>query len=111
MVDATTTSNHTDDSDEERQGLLSGVPDPSKDPASVDHENENWWQTPWSDTKVAAFAIISILLLIGATIAHIFVVKPIYEGHSSTTPVQATTSNGTHEFKRTVLLVSIDGLR
>jgi len=98
--------------DEERQGLLSGVPDPTKDPASVNHEGESWWRTTWSDTKVAGFAILSLFLLITATFTHTFVIRPLYEGDSSAAPqVQAVASNGTHEFKRTVLLVSIDGLR
>ena len=93
-------------SDEERHGLLSGVHDPSKEVASDDHEDLGWWQTPWSASKVTAFAIFSILLLIGATFAHTFIINP-----RITRANAKTASNGTHEFRRTVLLVSIDGLR
>lgn len=96
---------------EERKGLLSedeafvdqftAKPDP-EDPEST---------TPvWSPKKLLCTAIALIVLLVCGAFARILLMGPP-KYHHLLFHGDDIRSNGTHEFKRTVLMVSIDGLR
>jgi hypothetical protein len=91
---------------EERKALLasdSGEPD--------DHNLEDIQDKHgWSSTKIALTALVLIILLIMGAFA--FMVLCGYPGQKRhPTASSVLRSNGTHEFKPTVLIVSIDGLR
>lgn len=105
------------DSHEERRGLLGGAAtgwhdDEDQYPAQQLYSEKQ--QAPlntWSNSRILGVAVGVILLLVGGVavkdkLAQLFVPH---------TPLRfdanEVLSNGTHEFKRTVLLVSIDGLR
>ena len=90
---------------EERKGLLSTTND------DYDDEPDDYTDAkPWKRKKIVFTAFIFIALLITGVIARAFLrtTRP-----SPRHPFTGTVlrSNGTHEFKRTVLIVSIDGLR
>ena len=89
---------------EERKGLLST--DDDYDDGPEDHSDAK----PWKRKKIVFTAFIFIALLITGIIARALLrtTRP-----SPRHPFTGTVlrSNGTHEFKRTVLIVSIDGLR
>ncbi|TFK40742.1 Phosphodiest-domain-containing protein [Crucibulum laeve] len=88
--------------EEERTGLLSGA----NDYADIPEDKS------WSRKKIAVTAGIVIALLVTGAFARILLLGPPkrhYSNHSFTGG--ELLSNGTHEFKRTVLIVSIDGLR
>lgn len=93
------------DDDAERQGLLSGEP---VSPDALDDEPTQ----PRSRRTVAFAAGGIILLLLGAAFGPAFL-RMVDKPKESKPPVTGGDlhSNGTHEFKRTVLIVSIDGLR
>lgn len=87
---------------EERKGLLSEdyneKPEPDTQP------------NVWSSQKVAAVAVTLIcILLSGAVVRTLLIAQPLHPNLLFHRGVLR--SNGTHDFKRTVLLVSIDGLR
>lgn len=74
-------------------------------------------EKPWSRRRITACAVVLILILLGAALA-----PPLTNlgGRKGTGAQQHPNSkfvgselrsNGTHDFKRTVLIVSIDGLR
>ena len=96
------------DSDlEERKALLasgSGEPD--------DHNLEDILQHKhgWSSTKIALTALVLIMLLIMSAFALMVLCgSPGQKRQPAASSILR--SNGTHEFKPTVLIVSIDGLR
>ncbi|TFK73655.1 Phosphodiest-domain-containing protein [Pluteus cervinus] len=89
--------------DEERKGLLA-----SED--NVDHldDVQDLEPQPWSKKKLILVASIFIALLVSGSFARYWLLPPPPRHGGSTGDLF---SNGTHEFKRTVLIVSIDGLR
>lgn len=100
------TSTHNIDTSatpDERRGLLSNVddidavqPDLEEQPTSPSHKRK----------RFAGFSVL-LLLILAATL---FELWPRTQ-HDTRTRRDALYSNGTHEFKKTVLMVSIDGLR
>jgi len=91
---------------EEEEGLLSGVSDSSSKYPET--------RPRWSRGKVISTAVFFIFLLLsGAFVRSLWKpVPPPSQGHSLWfTGEGELRSNGTHDFKRTVILVSIDGLR
>ena len=90
---------------EERKGLLSTTDD-DYDDGPEDHSDTK----PWKRKKIVFTAFIFIALLITGVIARALLrTRRPSPRHPFTGTVLR--SNGTHEFKRTVLIVSIDGLR
>ncbi|KAG5644767.1 hypothetical protein DXG03_007675 [Asterophora parasitica] len=94
---------------EEERGLLSGVPVNGKD----DLDGIETRDLQWSRKKLIGTAAFFIALLISGAFFRTLLRGPIVPSeyslwHSSGSELL---SNGTHEFKRTVLIVSIDGLR
>jgi len=90
---------------EERKGLLSTTDDYYDD---VPEDNSD--AKPWKRQRIVFTAFIFIALLITGVIARALLrTTRLSPPH----PFSGTVlrSNGTHEFKRTVLIVSIDGLR
>lgn len=89
---------------EERKALLplgSGEPDNSEDIEDNDG---------WSSRKITLTALVLIILLItGAFTLMVLCGSPGRKRQPVTSSILR--SNGTHEFKPTVLIVSIDGLR
>jgi hypothetical protein len=88
---------------EERKGLLSEV--------EIQDSTQLPSQSAWSVTRVAVVAASLILLIITGSFARTVLSQtshthPNFQFHGDT-----LRSNGTHDFKRTVLIVSIDGLR
>jgi hypothetical protein len=97
---------------EEREGLLAGID------ASDDYRRDNKATRPafseaWPSKRMAVITVISLIsLLVGSAfaLAFFYTTPPPahpdldFQGH-------ALRSNGTHNFKRTVIMVSIDGLR
>lgn len=91
--------------DEERKGLLSGVDESDSDVDSSPHK-------PWSRKKVAGTALFLIGLIIGGSFARSFLLMSPRRTHPNLHfDGDVLRSNGTHDFRRTVLIVSIDGLR
>lgn len=95
---------------EERKGLLSGVD--TLPLSEGDEPKRSLW---WGDSPLP-FGPARIAVVIGALIG--LVLGGFYWLSAPPCPARtlhfsgdAIRSNGTHEFKRTVLLVSIDGLR
>jgi len=87
---------------EERRGLL----DEEQHDKLVLGDNA---RPSWSTRKVAIAGASFILLLIGGAFARILLMSPSHPDiHYHGDIVR---SNGTHDFRRTVLMVSIDGLR
>ncbi|KAJ7432808.1 Phosphodiest-domain-containing protein [Mycena galericulata] len=95
---------------EERKGLLSGSDEPSTETWKAETELEPDSPRGWSRKKVVYAAGALIALLITGTLARSLLISPpthpnlLFHGDD-------VRSNGTHDFKRTVLIVSIDGLR
>jgi hypothetical protein len=89
--------------DEERKGLLSGK-------ESLQLESVDWPHQPWPRSKIVGIAAAFILILIGGAFTRVLLLNPQAPLRKS---VKSDTlaSNGTHDFKKTVLMVSIDGLR
>ncbi|KAG6845600.1 hypothetical protein H0H87_006653 [Tephrocybe sp. NHM501043] len=95
---------------EEEEGLLTGVPSNS----GLKVENSEVDTRNWSRKKIIRTAAFFIALLVSGAFVRTLVRGPI-------APTQHTLSgwykggnllsNGTHDFKRTVLIVSIDGFR
>lgn len=94
--------------EEERKGLLSGVDDSDEHDLPTPQPSESW---PSKRVAIGASAFLITLIIGGIFSLSFFYTTPStahpdqnYQGH-------AVRSNGTHNFKRTVLIVSIDGLR
>lgn len=83
---------------EERKGLLSGL--------ATSEYDEPWFKKSWSPRSIGLAASTLIFLLLGA----LFGPALVRPGHYSR-PLSSLQTNGTHVFKKTVLIVSIDGLR
>ena len=103
---------------EERKGLLSNFDvDDGDNEAPPRYEDEEYAEprerTPLRKRKIACIAGGFIALILGASfLAPIS--RTLCRGMGATsrpTDPSKLLSNGTHEFKRTVLIVSIDGLR
>ncbi|KAJ7600864.1 Phosphodiest-domain-containing protein [Mycena floridula] len=98
---------------EERKGLLSDTisfPDHDDDDHELGLDLTSNQRSGWSSNRIIITAVAFILLLICGTFARTFLISSathpnlLFHGND-------LRSNGTHEFKRTVLIVSIDGLR
>jgi hypothetical protein len=96
---------------EERKGLLSGV-----DALPVSEADESKLSRAWFNRALLSCGPTRVVAVIGAIFGLVFGVS--YWLSAPPCSVKALhfngdtlRSNGTHEFKRTVLLVSIDGLR
>lgn len=112
---------HLDDPDVgddlELRGLLSGVrtvnESGGKHRALHDLLDDN---APWSRKRMASVSIVLIVIILGASLTSLNVGR--WKGKIGT-PSHPNSqfvgselrSNGTHDFRRTVLIVSIDGLR
>jgi hypothetical protein len=91
----------------EEEGLLSGVVDgASKHPEEIEPPS-------WSQKRIIGTAVFFIALLISGVFVRRLVWGPIPHPNYSlwSSGEGELRSNGTHDFKRTVLIVSIDGLR
>lgn len=91
---------------EEGLGLLSGVHDSS---SKYSEPNQTWTRR-----KVVASMLLFIFFLVSGASIRSFYFRPDFASSSHnywSSGKGDTRSNGTHEFKRTVVLVSIDGLR
>jgi len=97
-------SHQSNDIAEEEEGLLSGV---------VDGPPKHSYQPPWSRKRIIATAVLFITLLISGAFVRRLIWGPVSRpSHSLWFSGEGELrSNGTHDFKRTVLIVSIDGLR
>jgi hypothetical protein len=105
MVSAKNVTSKDFDPEERKALLASGSREPN-DHNLEDIEDKNGW----SSTKIALIALVLIILLImGAFIFMVLCGSPSQERHPAASSILR--SNGTHEFKSTVLIVSIDGLR
>ena len=67
----------------------------------------------WSRGKIVKAAVSLIVLLVLGAFARVLLVspRPVQDHPNLLFNGDALRSNGTHDFKRTVLVVSIDGLR
>ncbi|KAF5382470.1 hypothetical protein D9615_002739 [Tricholomella constricta] len=89
---------------EEEEGLLSGV--------SVEGKESNDTRRSWSRGRIVGTAVFFIGLLISGAFVRTLLRGPVVPSEYSLWHKGGELlSNGTHEFKRTVLIVSIDGLR
>jgi len=103
---------------EERKGLLSNFDiDDGDNGAPPRYEDEEYAEprerTPLRKRRIACIAGGFIALILGATFL-VPISRAWCGGMGATsrpTDPSKLLSNGTHEFKRTVLIVSIDGLR
>ena len=89
---------------EERKGLLSGIDTPSVSEADTSKSSPLCDRSTCLSFTVAGF----LLGLILGVSYYLYTPPPLVNLHFNG---QTLRSNGTQEFKRTVLLVSIDGLR
>jgi hypothetical protein len=87
---------------EERKGLLSEHYNEKPEPDTRPND--------WSAQKIAATAAILICILLSGAVARTLLL-PLPTHPNLLFHGGALRSNGTHDFRRTVLLVSIDGLR
>lgn len=96
---------------EEREGLLSESDkfEPFDDPF-VKEESELSDSDGWSRSKIVKTAIAFIIILVLGAFSRAFLRSPPQHPNLSFNG-EYIRSNGTHDFKRTVLIVSIDGLR
>lgn len=103
---------------EERKGLLSNFDVEDRDSGELPHyEDEEYVSprryTPLQKGRIAWIAGGFIALILGATFL-VPVSKSWCGGMGATNGMKDPSrllNNGTHDFKRTVLIVSIDGLR
>ncbi|KAF8073541.1 alkaline-phosphatase-like protein [Lyophyllum atratum] len=102
-----TPSNKSHHIGEEEEGLLSGVPvEGVKEDIDIDTPNG------WSRTKIIGTATFFIALLVSGAFVRRMLRGPVVPStHSMWYNGGELLSNGTHEYRRTVLIVSIDGLR
>jgi hypothetical protein len=92
---------------EERKGLLSGINTPS-----VSEADTSGSSPPCHQRTCLSFSLIGVLLgLILSASYCLYTPPPLANLNNLHFDGQTLRSNGTQEFKRTVLLVSIDGLR
>ena len=103
--------------DVERRGLLSGQPAKESDRRkfTVDKVNE-WIGTGVERTRgrLSFIAAFFAILLLGGTLSRHLLLSPQASCNSHPNMQFTGTklrSNGTHDYKRTVVIVSIDGLR
>lgn len=89
---------------EERKGLLHGTEDDPEDPIV---NKADYQPRSWSRRKMSVTAIAIIGLLFTGTLARTM----LFAGAGQASYDGPIFSNGTERYKRTVLLVSIDGLR
>ncbi|KAG6906153.1 hypothetical protein DXG01_015660 [Tephrocybe rancida] len=104
----TTLSNKSQILVEEEEGLLTGVSNPG---AKEDSETDT---RTWSRKKIIGTAAFFITLLVSGAFVRTLVrgpIAPTSHTFSGWHKGSNLLSNGTHEYKRTVLIVSIDGLR
>src|SRR5260370_37153446 len=93
---------------EERRALLYSSNEDIEDDHKRNTKSEAW---PTKNILITALAFI-VLLILGTFTRTMLCPMPGGWGHSkSTQPGNELFSNGTHDFKQTVLIVSIDGLR
>lgn len=100
------------DESEERQGLLSGRTDtPTRESGRYPAQKSD--NSSWSWGKMVAVGAAIILLLFASYSGAIYYMryKTVERAKAMHFDGQTVRSNGTHDFKRTVLIVSIDGLR
>lgn len=97
---------------EERKGLLSGRASFDIDTERIKVEIEAEDVDGWSPRSILVTAVCFILLLICGTFARALMISFSNGMHPNLLfNGDGLRSNGTHDFKRTVLIVSIDGLR
>ncbi|KAF8964435.1 Phosphodiest-domain-containing protein [Flammula alnicola] len=112
MASGSSTSKHSalprDLEDEERKGLLH-VDDDDPENHIIGKEDDVQPQS-WSRRKITTTAIVLIGLLVTGTFARTVLFSGRRAKQASFSS-QSLSSNGTQEFKRTVVIVSIDGLR
>lgn len=96
--------------DEERKGLLAGIDatDDIRQKESRPVQSESW-----PSPRVAIISLVSLVILV---LGGVFALAFFYTTPKSAHPDldfqgNVLRSNGTHNFKRTVVIVSIDGLR
>ena len=92
---------------EERKGLLSGIDTPSLSEADTSKSS------PLCDQPTClSFTVIGVILGLILSLSYcLYTPPPLVNLNNLHFNGQTLRSNGTQEFKRTVLLVSIDGLR
>lgn len=75
-------------------------------------EDEDFYSKPsvWSSRRIAVTALSLVGLILAGTFARSFLLSP-YKPVARGSRQHRLQSNGTHNFKRTVLMISIDGLR
>src|SRR5258708_28320522 len=92
---------------EERRGLLYSSNEDIEDDHKRNTKSEAW---PTKNILITALAFI-VLLILGTFTRTMLCPMPGGWGHSkSTQPGNQLFSNGTHDFKQTVLILSIDDL-
>jgi hypothetical protein len=94
---------------DERRGLLYTSSEDLEDDYNRNTKSESW---PTKNILITALAFIALLIL-GTFTRTMLCVMPDRWGHSKSAQSGSGVlfSNGTHDFKQTVLIVSIDGLR
>ena len=107
--------------DLELQGLLSGQQRSNASSSLAKGKSsfvlfEHWADegVPWSRKRMAAVALLLVIFILGASLSRPFLGLGFRKSkdHPNQKFVGSELrSNGTHDFKRTVLMVSIDGLR
>jgi hypothetical protein len=105
---------HGPGDDMELQGLLSGVQTQSRAQKHGAGAHGRTSNQPWSAKRMAGVGLALIVLILGASIAPSWFEYGTrrHSAHpNSSFGGKELRSNGTHDFKRTVLIVSIDGLR
>lgn len=96
--------------EEERKGLLTAHPDTPNKEARDYYDLEDQTPRSLSRKQIIWIATGFIALLVSGTFVRTLLIPP--PPHPNQTFVgEKLRSNGTHDFKRTVVLVSIDGLR
>ncbi|KAJ6530390.1 alkaline-phosphatase-like protein [Mycena vulgaris] len=98
-------------SHEERKGLLSGSDEGPSDTWKAELEAEPDVQRGWSQNRIIGTAVGLIVLLITGAFARTLLLSPPTTHPNLLFHGEGVRSNGTHDFRRTVLIVSIDGLR
>ncbi len=98
--------------DEERKALISPEGRRSED-VHYDEEENAELQPPTRSRKCLVFSVLffSFLLLSIAIPIRRFFSGPSVAGTKPQLKTQGLLSNGTHDFKKTAIIVSIDGLR
>lgn len=102
--------------DLELRGLLSGQQTKSSDRKLPYQRLQRWLESgkEWSRKQVIVVVMVFAMLLLGATVSRPLLGSgpPKCNSHPNTHFAgDKLRTNGTHEYKRTVLLISIDGLR